>query len=153
MKIQNYMMIHPNDIEYVMKHIRNRHVETTCDYDGRVISERDSVWANISADVVQEILVMFFKEKRKFEKEVNEKFPLKESKPWKTAKNHCIVCKKKLIRKHFGFIGAGAGTIHFGYGSKHDLMWADVAICEKCIKPIYVVLESVKKYCQIIVKE
>lgn len=45
------------DIERLMDYVRRRHMDSCCDQYGRPISLRDSVWAMLSADVVQEILV------------------------------------------------------------------------------------------------
>lgn len=45
------------DIERLMDYVRRRHIDSCCDQYGRPISLRDSVWAMLSADVVQEILV------------------------------------------------------------------------------------------------
>lgn len=45
------------DIERLMDYVRLRHMSSCCDHHGRNISTRDSVWAMLSADVVQELLV------------------------------------------------------------------------------------------------
>jgi hypothetical protein len=48
-----------SDIARTMAYVRSRHINASCDQHGRVICDRDTVWAQLSPDVVQELLVAF----------------------------------------------------------------------------------------------
>lgn len=49
------------DLDRLMDHVRQRHIASTCGPDGRVITERDTVWAELSPDVVQELIVTYLR--------------------------------------------------------------------------------------------
>jgi hypothetical protein len=49
------------DLDRLMDHVRKRHIASTCGPDGRVIAMRDTVWAELSPDVVQELIVTYLR--------------------------------------------------------------------------------------------